>query len=97
MRADYDSQGDTLAIELEKVDCADYGDDATYGGAVVAIKDGRPVAIDVLGASSGVDAALEAVAARYKLDLEELKAAARSALAAPDRSISLEVAARSAA
>lgn len=80
MRADYDSQGDTLAIELEQVEGADYGDDETYAGAVVAIRDGRPVAIDVLGASSGIDEALEAVAERYELDAHELKAVAHSAL-----------------
>lgn len=37
---------------------------------------------------------LAAAANRYDLDLEALKAAARSALEAPDRVITLEVAAR---
>lgn len=42
----------------------------------------------------GIDEPLAAVAARYDLDLEALHAAAQSALAAPDRVIVLEVAAR---
>jgi hypothetical protein len=37
---------------------------------------------------------LAAVAERYGLDLEALRAAAQSALAAPDRAVVLEVAAR---
>jgi hypothetical protein len=55
----------------------------------------RPVAIDILGASrADVEEPLAAVAARYGLDREALIAAARSALAAPDREILLEVSAR---
>ncbi len=45
----------------------------------------------------GLAEPLAAVAERYDLDREALAAAAQSALAAPDRQVSLEVAARSAA
>lgn len=91
MRADYDSQGDTLAIELEAVGQLDSGDDTVHPRAVVGLVDGRPVKIDVLGAGANVDAALAAVAEHYELDIEALKAAARSALEAPDRQVVLEV------
>ena len=96
MRADYDSEGDTLAITLVEVDHADDGDD-TIPGTVVLLRDGGPVAIDVLNASDvGALDALEHVARRYGLDHEALVAAARSALAVPDRTVVLDVLGRSA-
>ena len=91
MRVDYDSQGDTIAITLVDVDDADYGDDSVHPQAVVAIRDGQPVIIDVIGARGDVKAPLAAVASRYDLDFEALVAAAHSALAAPDRVITLDV------
>jgi hypothetical protein len=91
MRADYDSRGDTLAIHLVDVDGADYGDDETHPQAVVAICDGQPAIIDIIGARHDVDGPLTAVAARYDLDVEALIAAARSALAAPDRVVVVDV------
>ena len=92
MRADYDSEGDTLAIELvDDVDHADFGDDSVDPQAVVAIREGKPVIIDVIGARHDVDGPLRAVATRYDLDVEALLAAARSALAAPDRVVVLDV------
>jgi hypothetical protein len=45
----------------------------------------------------GLTERLAAVAERYELDLEALQAAAQSALAAPDRVVVLEVAARASA
>jgi hypothetical protein len=48
----------------------------------------------VIGAKDGVEEPLAAVAATYGLDLEALLAAARAALAAPDRTIVLDVLAR---
>lgn len=91
MRVDYDSQGDTVAITLVEVDRADFGDDSVHPQAVVAIRDGRPVVIDVIGARHDVRAPLAAVAERYDLDLQALVAAAHSALAAPDRIVTLDV------
>jgi hypothetical protein len=91
MRVDYDSQGDTVAITLVDVERADYGDDSVHPQAVVAICDDEPVTIDLIGAGADVRAPLAAVAARYDLDFEALVAAAQSALAAPDRVITLEV------
>jgi hypothetical protein len=96
MRADYDSQGDTLQITLVDVDHADYGDDA-IPGAVVAIRNGGPVAIDVLNAREGTEQPLRAVAERYGLDIEALTAAAQAALAGPDRTVIIDLLARAAA
>lgn len=92
MRADYDSQGDTIEIELEIVKRLDRGVD--HGGAIVHLVDERPVVIDVLDASKGADDSLAAVADEYGLDFEALTAAARAALAAPDRRVSLDVGVR---
>jgi hypothetical protein len=94
MRADYDSEGNTLSIQLVDVDRADFGDDSVDPQAVVAIRDGQPVIIDVIGARHDVEGPLKAVAAQYDLDLEALLAAARSALAAPDRVVVLDVLSR---
>ena len=96
MRADYDSKGDTIQIELEAVDRLDR-DDAGIAGVIVGIRGDRPVMIDVIGARSGIDERLRAAADRYDLDAEALIAAARAALAAPDRAITLDVAVRAAA
>lgn len=97
MRADYDSEGDTLAIHLVEVDRADYGDNETHPQAVVAIRDGKPVIVDVIGARHDVEEPLAAVAAGYDLDVETLMAAARAALAAPDRVVVLDVLGRATA
>jgi hypothetical protein len=96
MRADYDSKGDTIQIELEPVDRLDR-DDADIAGVIVGIRDERPVMIDVIGTRAGIDEQLRAAAERYGLDAEALVAAAQAALAAPDRAITLDVALRSAA
>jgi hypothetical protein len=96
MRADYDSKGDTIQIELEPVDRLDR-DDADIAGVIVGICDERPVMIDVIGTRGGINEQLRAAAERYGLDAEALVAAAQAALAAPDRAITLDVALRSAA
>ena len=97
MRADYDSEGDTLAIELVDVERLDYGDDSAHPQAVVSFCDGQLAIVDVIGARDDVEEPLSAVAAAYDLDLEALLAAARAALSAPDRTIVLDVLARATA
>lgn len=92
MRADYDSEGDTIEIELEIVERLDRGVD--HGGAIAHFLGERPVVIDVLDASKGPDNSLAVVAEQYGLDLEALVAYARAALAVPDRRVSLDVARR---
>jgi hypothetical protein len=98
MRADYDSEGDTIQIDLlEPVGRVDYGDDEVDERIVVSIGDGRPVRIDVIGTEDDLREPLRAAAKRYALDAEALIAAAHAALAAPDRGVVLDVGARAAA
>lgn len=97
MKADYDSEGDTIQIDLEPVDRLDYGDDEIDERVVVGIRNGRPVRIDVIGTSGDLDEPLRAAAERYGLDTESLIAAASAALAAPDRQVVLDVSIRAAA
>ena len=40
MRADYDSEGDTIQIELESVGRLDYGEDVQDGAVIVGILGG---------------------------------------------------------
>lgn len=98
MRADYDSEGDTVQIQLERVRQLGHGEDVDGGSVVVGIHEGRPVCIDVLSARRcGVEGPLETAAGLYDLDAEALIAAAQAALAAPDRTVMLEVGIRVAA
>jgi hypothetical protein len=95
MRADYDSQGNTLQITLVDVNHADYGDDAVPG-AIIATRNGGPVSIDLLNARQGTEQPLREVAERYGLDIEALTAAAQAALAVPDRTVIIDLLARAA-
>jgi hypothetical protein len=95
MRADYDSTANAISIKLADVLHADRSDEV-HSRAVVALADGNPVEVQLLYPDMGLDEPLAAVSDRYDLDLEALEAAAHSALAAPDRVVSLEVAGRAA-
>lgn len=90
MRADYDSKGDTIQIDLvDWVDRVDYGDDSVDDWLVVGIRDGRPVRIDVIGTGGDTAGSLRVAARRYDLDADTLIAAAGAALASPDREVTL--------
>lgn len=98
MRADYDSEGDTLRIELAKLQRPAYGEDVENGAVVVSVHDDQPVAIDVIGIRGhDFEKPLRAVAEIYGLDFEALIAIASAAIAAPDRQVRLDVGARIAA
>jgi hypothetical protein len=97
MRADYDSEGDTIQIELESADRLDFGERVQNGAVIVHFLDKRPAAVDVIGTDSDFERPLRIAAERYELDAEALIAAARAALAAPDRAVTLAVAVRAAA
>jgi hypothetical protein len=98
MRADYDTEGDTVQIEIETAPQLEHGERVPGGGAIVGIYDGRPVCIDVLSARRcGVEQPLRAAAECYQLDAEALIAAAKAALAAPDRTVMVDVGSRLAA
>jgi hypothetical protein len=92
MRADYDSIAETIQIELEPVERLDR-DDADIDGIVVGLREGKPVLIDLVGTGPTVETRLRTAAERYDLDAEALIAAANAALAAPNRTVTLDVAA----
>jgi hypothetical protein len=96
MKADYDSEADAIAISVIELD-EDHEPargDSVHERCTVALVDGAVVDVEILYPELGVEEPLGAAAARYDLDLEALIAAARSSLAAPDREITLDVAAR---
>jgi hypothetical protein len=93
MRADYDSTANAISISITDAPHADRSDEV-HPRAIVALAEDQPVEVQLLYPDLGISEPLAAVADRYELDREALDAAARSALAAPDRVIILEVAAR---
>jgi len=96
MRADYDSSANAISIVIADAQHVDQSDEV-HSRAMVALAQGRPVEVQVLYPDMGLSEPLGTVAGRYQLDREALEAAARSALAAPDRVVVLEVAARASA
>jgi hypothetical protein len=96
MWADYDKEANAIAITLVDGAIADRADQR-HERAIVALRDGEPVSLELLYPNLGIDEPLRAVAERYELDLETLIATVTAALAAPDRVVTVEVAARSTA
>jgi len=96
VKADFDSEANALAITLKEVTPSDPPgrEDRLHDRGGVLLVDGNPVFIEVLYPDLGVDEVLEAAASAYDLDLESLRAAAQSALAAPDREVTLQLSAR---
>jgi hypothetical protein len=96
MRADYDSTANAISIAITDGQHADASDEV-HARAIVALAAGTPVEVQLLYPDLGIAEPIAAVAERYDLDGEALRAAAQSALAAPDRVVSLQVAARATA
>jgi hypothetical protein len=96
MRADYDSEANAISITLVERAHADEAD-RRHPRAIVALRNGEPVELQLLYPDLEIDEPLRAAAARYGLDSEALIAAANAAIAAPDRAVTLAVATRSAA
>lgn len=98
VKAEYDSESDTIQIELER-GCEPVRRKAIAGGAVVlSVIPEYLATIDVIDAARGAfEDALRAAAGRHGLDVEELIAAARASVAIPDRPIELELGPRIAA
>lgn len=94
MRADYDSAGDTIQIELGPQRRPAYGEDVENGAVVVSVYEDRPTMLDVIGTKRDFERPLRIAAERYGLDAEALIAAANAAVAAPDRPVRLDVGAR---
>ena len=68
--------------------------DEVHARGIVALDQGTPVEVQLLYPDLGIAEPLGAVASRYDLDREALQAAAQSALAAPDRVVTVHVEAR---
>jgi hypothetical protein len=88
VKADYDSEANALGIELFDVDHWDEGEGFDEDYCNIAFSKGRLVYIGLLYPLDNLDL-LEAVAERFELDAERLIAAARAALAAPDRKVTI--------
>ena len=96
MRADYDSSANAISVVLEAGAHAEASDEV-HPRAIVALRAGRPVEVQILYPDLGIAEPVAAVAARSEVDRQAIDAAAQSALAAPDRVVSVEVPARSSA
>lgn len=98
MEADYESAADTIQIVLEQRGGLSGGSEVVGAGAViVSYCEGRAAMVDVIGTGNGFEAPLSLAARRNGLDAEALVAAAKAALAAPDRVVRLDVDARAVA
>ena len=90
MRAHYHSQADALSIDLIDTDRWDGSDAIDDDYCNVALAAGRPANVELLAPRAHL-ALLARAAERHDLDAQALEAAAQSALAAPDRTIVLDV------
>ena len=88
MKAHYDSQANAVSIDLLDVDYWDDGGEFDEYYCTIAFSKGRVANIGLLYPSDNLQL-LEAVAERYNLDADLLIAAARAALAAPDRAVAI--------
>jgi hypothetical protein len=96
MKADYDSEANALSIDL--VDARRWEGSEGVGQRVnVAFANGKPVNVELLYPDLGLEEPLHAAADRFELDAEALIAAAQAAIAAPDRAVTVDVAARASA
>jgi uncharacterized protein YuzE len=91
MKADYDTQAEALSIELSDVPRWDGSEEIDDTYCHVSTFRGRPANIELLNPSEHLDL-LDRVASRFDIDPAVLRAAAQAALAAPDRTVTLEVA-----
>jgi hypothetical protein len=90
VKADYDSKANALSIDLAEVDRWDDSKDVDETYCHIALRKGRPVNVELLNPADQLDL-LPLAAERFDLDAEALVAAAKAALAAPDRPVTLDV------
>ncbi len=93
MRADYDSEADALDIELVRFEHLEGQDSVHDTYCQVGFAKGIPACVELLNPAEHLDL-LEVASERHGLDGGALLAAARAALAAPDRVVRLEVGAQ---
>jgi hypothetical protein len=90
MKADYDSEADALSIELKQFKRYDRQESVDDDNCHVGIVANRPVDIELLYPARHLDL-LGIAAERYDLDGEALLAAAKAALTAPDRLVTMDL------
>jgi hypothetical protein len=90
MRAEYDSEADAVSIDLIEAPNWDGADAIDGDCCTVALAGGQAANVELLSPAEHVEL-LQVAAERHGLDAQALEAAARSALAAPDRSVILDV------
>jgi hypothetical protein len=93
VKVDYDPEARSLLFEFGEFrehEEGDYTETLAGGSCIVWFHNDRPESIQLLGADKDIEP-LDEAAERYGLDAEGLRAAARAALAAPDREIRIEV------
>jgi hypothetical protein len=93
MKVDYDPEAKSILFEFgefRESEAGDYVEQLAGGMCLVWFHNDRPESIQLLGDDRYI-AALDEAAERFDLDAEALRAAARAALAAPDREINIDV------
>ncbi len=92
MKAEYDSEADALQIDLvDDVTAYDWSDEPVIGTCWISVTpQRRVVAVELLSPRDRLEE-LVVAAERHDLDGEALVAAAKAALAAPDREVAIEV------
>jgi hypothetical protein len=89
VKADYDSEANALLITLLDDARCDDGDSVDKQELCnVGLAQGRVTSVELLYPTDNLDL-LEGAAERFDLDVQGLLAAARAALAAPDRVVTL--------
>jgi hypothetical protein len=91
VKADYDSEANALLIDLLGPGYCDGAVEIHDTYCHVDTRQGRPAVVELLNPADHLHL-LELASERLELDGEALLAAARAALAAPDRLVTLEVA-----
>lgn len=93
MKVDYDPEARSILFEFgdfRESEAGDYVEEVADGMCIVWFHRDLPESIQLLGADKDI-APLDEAAERFELDAEGLRAAARAALAAPNREIRIEV------
>ena len=90
MRAEYDTEADAISIDLIEAAKWDGADAIDDDYCTVALVGGKAANVELISPAEHLEL-LRIAADRHGLDAEALEAAARSALAAPDRAVVLDV------
>lgn len=90
MRADFDSEANALDLELLRFERYDYQEQVDDDFCTVGFSGEQLVVVELLDPADHLDL-LEVVAHRYDLDGTALLAAAKAALAAPDRLVTMDL------